>query len=287
VFWKGGRVRELLDRARTYAFDISRSYSRHAGSQLSAAIAYRVLFSLVPFAALLLTIIDAVLPTSRREQFVGWLFGMFPGTDLETSIDNTLATSGASAPLVGLVALGALLWGASGMMASIRIAFRVIWDRESGPTYVRSKIRDFALVGLTGALVVAAFALSVIVRIVVQTGSDLSDAVGWTGGAGAFSSVVEVVSSTLVIFGALLALYRFVPPVTMPLAQLWPSALAAAVVFHVAVYGYAVYATRFASFNTIYGPIGAVLVFLLLVYLLAAIVLLGAESAAGRYRPRR
>jgi hypothetical protein len=90
-------------------------------------------------------------------------------------------------------------------------------------------------------------ALSVIVRIVVQTGSDLSDAVGWTGGAGAFSSVVEVVSSTLVIFGALLALYRFVPPVTMPLAQLWPSALAAAVVFHVAVYGYAVYATVRAS----------------------------------------
>jgi membrane protein len=266
--------------------EILAAFSRHAGSQLSAAIAYRVLFSLVPFAAFLLTIIDAVLSSSRRQQFVEWLFGVFPGTELEQSIDNTLAASGASAPIVGLIALGALLWGASGMMASLRIAFRVIWDRESGPTYVRSKLRDFALVGLAGSLVVAAFGLSVIVRIVVQTGSDLSDALGFTRGATALTTMVEVVSSTFVIFTALLALYRFVPPVTMPVARLWPSALAAAVAFHVAVYGYAVYATRFASFNTIYGPIGAVLAFLVLVYLLAAIVLLGAETAAGRSRSR-
>src|SRR3990172_4553940 len=252
-------MRAIFRRGQAYAQEILTAYGRHAGSQLSAAIAYRVLFSLVPFAALLLTIIDAVLPPTRRQQFVEWLSGKRPGTDLEQSIDNTLAASDASAPIVGLIALGALLWGASVMMASIRIAFRVIWDRESGPTYVRSKLRDFALVSGAGALVIAAFGISVIVRIVVQ-----------------------VIASTLVIFGALLPLYRFVPPVTMTLARLWPSALAAAVSFHIAVYGYAVYATRFASFNTIYGPIGAVLVFLLLVYLLAAIVLLGAESAAAR-----
>jgi membrane protein len=264
--------------------EILTAYGRHAGSQLSAAIAYRVLFSLVPFAAFLLTILDAVLPASRREQFVEWLFGAVPGTDLEESIDKTLAASGASASIVGLIALGVLLWGASGMMSSIRIAFRVIWDRESGPTYVRSKLRDFALVGGAGALVIAAFGISVIVRIVVQTGSDISDELGFTSDASALSTGVEVIASTLVIFGALLALYRFVPPVTMPLARLWPSALAAAVSFHIAVYGYAVYATRFSSFNTIYGPIGAVLVFLLLVYVLAAIVLLGAETAAARSR---
>ena len=88
------------------------------------------------------------------------------------------------------------------------------------------------------------------------------------------------------VFAALLALYRFVPPVTMPLALLWPSALAAAIAFEVTVYGYAVYATRFSNFSSVYGPIGAVLAFLLLVYLLAAIVLLGAETAAPRSRTR-
>jgi membrane protein len=280
-----GRVRELFDRGRRYVSEILTSYSRHAGSQLGAAIAYRVLFSLVPFLALLVTILDVVLPPSRREQFVQWLVGEVPGTGLEDSVERALAGSGASAPVVALVALGTLLWSASGMMASIRIAFRLIWGREAGPAYVRGKLRDFALVGFAGALVVCAFGLSMIVRVVAETGSDVSRAFGLSGSTSVLSAAAEVGASTLLVFAALLALYRFVPPVTMPLRLLWPSALAAAVAFEVCVYGYAVYATRFADFNSVYGPIGAVLAFLLLVYLLAAIVLLGAETAAARRGP--
>jgi membrane protein len=275
-------VRQLIHRVWRYGVGISGSYSRHAGSQLSAAIAYRVLFSLVPFAALVLTIVDVVLPESRREQFVNWLFGFVPGNDFANAVEGTLADSGASAPIIALIAIATLLWAASGMMASIRIAFRVIWDREAGPTYVRSKLRDFALVGFAGVLIVAAFALSVVVRIVVQTGVSLSDWLGWSGAEGFASTAAEVTASTIVVFVALLVLYRVVPPVTMSLRVLWPSAAAAAIAFEVAVYCYAIYAARFASFNTVYGPTGAVLLFLLLVYLLAAIVLLGAETAAAR-----
>jgi membrane protein len=280
-------VRGLFDRARRYVSEILRSYSRHAGSQLSAAIAYRVLFSFVPFVALLVTIVDVVLPPSTREQFIDWLVGQIGGTGLEDSVERALAGSGASAPIVALVALVTLLWGASGMMASIRIAFRLIWDGEAGPTYARSKLRDFALVGFAGALVVSAFGLSVIVRVVVETGSDLSRTLGLSGIPTFLSTSAEIGLSTLVVFAALLALYRFVPPVTEPLRLLWPSAVASAVAFEVCVYGYAVYTTRFAEFNSVYGPIGAVLAFLLLVYLLAAIVLLGAETAAARRRPHR
>jgi membrane protein len=275
-------VRRLIHRVWRYGVDISGSYSRHAGSQLSAAIAYRVLFSLVPFAALVITIVDVVLPDSRREQFVNWLFGFVPGNDLANAVEGTLADSGASAPIIALIAIATLLWAASGMMASIRIAFRVIWDREAGPTYVRSKLRDFALVGFAGVLIVAAFAFSAVVRIVVEAGVSLFDWLGWSDAGGLVPTVAEVALSTTVVFVALLLLYRVVPPATMRLRVLWPSAAAAAIAFEVAVYGYAIYATRFASFNTVYGPIGAVLLFLLLVYLLAAIVLLGAETAAAR-----
>jgi membrane protein len=275
-------VRQLVERLWRYGMGISRSFSRHAGSQLSAAIAYRVLFSLVPFTALLLTIVDVVLPESRREQFVTWLFGFLPGDDLANAVDRTIADSGASAPIVALVALATLLWTASGMMASIRIAFRVIWDRESGAAYVRSKLRDFALVGFAGVLILAAFGLSVVVRIVVASGVSLAERLGWTGDGGFASTAVEVTLSTIVVFVALLALYRVVPPETMRLRLLWPSAAAAAIAFEVVVYGYAIYATRFADFSTVYGPIGAVFLFLLLVYLLGAIVLLGAETAAAR-----
>ena len=127
--------------------------------------------------------------------------------------------------------------------------------------------------------------MPVIVSVIVEAGSDLSRAVGLSGVPTVLTTAADVGLSTLVVFAALLALYRFVPPVTAPLRLLWPSAIAAAVAFELCVHGYAVYTTRFADFNSVYGPIGAVLAFLLLVYLLAAIVLLGAETAAARRLP--
>jgi membrane protein len=277
-------MRALIERLWRYSLGISRSFSRHAGSQLAAAIAYRALFSLVPFAALLLTIVDLVLPESPRRQFVDWLFGFFPGSDIAKAVERTLAGSNTSAPIVALVAVPTLLWTASGLMAAIRTAFRIIWEATSEPTYVRSKLRDFALVGVAGVLVLAAFGLSVVGRIVVESGVSLAGRLGLPADAGFASAAVETAFSTIVVFVALLVMYRVMPPVTTSLHLIWPSAAGAAIVFEIVVFGYAIYATSFAGFNTVYGPLGAVFLFLALVYLLGTIVLLGAETIAARSR---
>ena len=51
---------------------------------------------------------------------------------------------------------------------------------------------------------------------------------------------------------------------------------------------YAFYLVQIASFSTIYGPLGAVLAFLALLYLAAVLVLLGAEFViAGARRDER
>jgi len=255
------------------------AHGRHAGAQFAAAIAYRVLFSLVPFLALVVAILDLVLPASAREEFVDWLFASIPGTGVESSVDRALVDSGATAPVVAVLALGTLLWSASGMTASIRTAFRIIWEADSGQTYIRSKLRDFSFVALAGVLLVGAFLLSVVAQVAVETGADLSDALGWSADAAPLTAVVEVATSALVVFAALLALYRFLPPASTR-HHVWPSALGAAIASEIVVAGFAFYAARMADFNSVYGPLGAVFAFLLLVYLLATVVLLGAESVA-------
>jgi uncharacterized BrkB/YihY/UPF0761 family membrane protein len=115
---------------------VSSGYSRHAGSQLAAGISYRVLFSLVPLLALIVSVIDFLLPSETRKDVVDWLLHRFPGTGLESAVNKSISHPGATAPVVGLIALAGLLWTASGMMASIRVAFRVVWE-VPGPTYVR------------------------------------------------------------------------------------------------------------------------------------------------------
>jgi membrane protein len=263
------------------------AYGRHASSQLAAAISYRVLFSIVPLVTLLLTILDMVLPDDTRSDFVNWLFGVVPGDEVEQSVDRSLRQQhGASAPLVGLVALGFLLWSASGMMSALRTAMRVIWEGETGAPFVGGKLIDFALVLGAGLLLLAAFAASVVLQVLVGVGDDLSRALGWEGEGRLASAGGEFLIGAAAVFVALLALYRLLPPVKVRLADIWPAALLAAVSLQAAMAGFSVYLTRFADWSAVYGPLGAVLAFLVLIYVAATVMLVGAELAAAWPRAR-
>jgi uncharacterized BrkB/YihY/UPF0761 family membrane protein len=87
-------------------------------------------------------------------------------------------------------------------------------------------------------------------------------------------------------FAALVIVYRLGAPTPLPLAATWRSALATAVAIDIALAVYAFYLVRLASFDSIYGPLGAVLAFLALVYVAAALVLFGAEVISGRTTQR-
>ena len=263
---------------------VSSAYARHAGPQLAAGIAYRVLFSLVPLLALVVSVLDVVLPSDARRDVVDWLFHKLPGAALQSAVHKSVAHPGAAAPLAALVAVAGLVWAASGMMASIRIAFRVVWE-VPGPTYVRGKLRDLLLVALAGLLVLVAFGVSVVAQLVAEAGKGISDALGWHHGARIAGTLAQVGAGLLVVFLALLVVYLVVSPVPVRLGLVWPSAALAAVASEVLIKGYALYSAR-TSLKGVYGPFAAVFGFLLLFYLLGSILLLGAELTAARDRPR-
>ena len=60
-----------------------------------------------------------------------------------------------------------------------------------------------------------------------------------------------------------------------------PGAVVAAVGVHMASAGFSIYLTHFGDFDDVYGPLGALLAFLLLVYVAAIVLLLGACVAAA------
>lgn len=260
--------------------EIASRYGRHADSQLAAGIAYRVLFSLVPLVALVVSVLDLLLPSELRKDVVDWLFHRLPGQTLKSAVNQSLAHPGTAGPLVAVVALVGLLWAASGMMASIRTALRVVWE-VPGSTYVRGKLRDLLLVGLAGGLILVALVVSLIAQVIAQAGKGLSDALGLGGAASAAGTVVELAGGLLVAFLALTVLYLVVPPIRTRLSAVWPSAALGALAIVLLTRGFAIFATR-TGLNHIYGPFGVIFTFLLLIYLLATIILLGAELTATR-----
>lgn len=263
------------------ALDAATGYTRHATSQLAAAISYRMLFSLVPLTALIAAAADLVLPDTQRDAVARWLGSVVPGHALDASVEQAMHTTDTTTTVAGLVSLVVLLWAASGLMASIRIAFRLIWENDLRRTFVQSKLLDFALVLGVGIVAVGALGATLLVEVLVEIGRDLSRVIGAGAEGRAIAAVAEVLSSTALTFGVLLVLYRTVPPVAPRWRAVWLPALLAAVVYHLATALYALYLARSGEIAAVYGPLGAVLGFLLVVYVGIQIVLLGAELVAA------
>jgi membrane protein len=257
-------------------------YGRHACSELAAAIAYRILFSLVPFVALMVAVLEAVLGDQARADITEWLLSPFPGTTIQEGVEQELARSGSQLSLAGVIALGTLIWTASGMTRSLRVALTVVWEAESRPDFVHAKLRDIAALGVLAAIVLCVFVASLVAQIAVQAGVAATDALGLAGAEQVIARGAELAVTGAATFGALLIAYRLAAPEHVPLAAAWQSTLAAAVAIDVVLAGYAFYLVHIASFDTIYGPLGAVLAFLALVYLIAALMLFGAELIVVR-----
>ena len=187
------------------------TYTRMAGGQRAAAISYRVLFSLVPFVALLVSVLELVLPETTQQSVVSWLVGVASLPDeVSQSVDAAVKDAGPPASATGAVALAALIWAASGMMASVRSAFRAVWDSEADRPYLRGKLVDFVLVLGAGVLVVSAFGLSLVVQVVTETSSEIAAKLGRGESATAGLGAVVQLGASLT-----LALARFRVPLSV------------------------------------------------------------------------
>jgi membrane protein len=271
-----------LRRLRDAVVSAVRGYSSHALSQQAAAIAFRVLFSLVPLVALFVSIVDLVVPPGRREEVIAWIVDKLSGTgELEDSVRRALTAGETTASVVGLIALVGLIWAASGMMSAIRRAFHVIWEDATPRSYVRGKFVDIVIVLGTGLVAIVAFGLSIAVKSVVEVGSDVAGALGISSAEGLLSVTASATATLVLTFACFLALYRVVPPVVPSWDALWPGAAIGAIGFQVATTVYGSYLATFSDLNVIYGSLGALLGFLLVVWAGSIALLLGAEIVAS------
>jgi membrane protein len=202
------------------------------------------------------------------------------------SAEQDVASSieGIATPLsaIGLISLVALLWGASGMMTSLRVGLETALKVDRGRPAAHAKLVDFALLGIVGLLVLAVIALSAFVGFFTGLIDDAADSIG-IGGYVAFLFQDGI---QLVLVGALaLGLYRFVPARKLRTR----GALAGAILTTTLAWGatkiLGILFADFSRYNLIYGSLAGVMTFLFYVYVIALILLLGAEFAYAWSQP--
>jgi membrane protein len=246
-------------------------------TQMAAALAYYVLFSIIPMVALAVAAFGLVLRVPQiRQSVVDSILRNVP-VQAGLVVDAIRAVSSASEPLTILGAL-TLVWTTMNMFGAIRDSLNVAWGVRKGRPLFRQKLIDLGIVIGLGLLLGA----SVLGTTALHTLRNVSALVlgqrmprleyVWDVFAWAFPAAIT--------FVAFLLLYRYVPNVRHRFSDVWPGALLAALLFEMTKHAFTFYVASFSRFEMLYGALGAVMLFLMWVYLSAMILLLGAEMAA-------
>ncbi len=286
------KVRAPLEGARALAHGIGRALPRAIEDlfhdrcpQYAASISFHVLFSLFPLTIVLVSVFGLVLQDEElRQRVISELVDVLPVSE-EGQANVQSSIEGIASPLsaIGFVSLIALLWGASGMMASIRIGLEAALKVDRGRPAAHAKLVDFVVVGAAGVFVLLVVGLSAFAAFFSRLADRITHEIGVEPN---LSAVLLRDGVQLVAIGVMvLLLYRFVPARKLRTR----GAVAGAVLTAIGTWGaariLAVIFADFSRYNLIYGSLAGVMTFLFFVYVVALILLLGAEFAYAWSQP--
>jgi membrane protein len=249
--------------------------------QHAAGIAYRVLFSIVPLAIVLVSIFGVILGNEAvHDAVVDTIVGALPATAASRN-DVADAITGIATPsgVVGLVTLVLFAWAATGMMASIRAGLEVAIHAPRTRPMVRGKLVDLVLVVGAALLVLATVAATLLDRMAQHELRRLDSATGL--GSTLVGSWLPRAVAVAASVGVVMLLYRFVPSRRLRRAD----ALAGAVTTSTLLLAISLASSRLydsvTRLSVVYGSLTAALVFLYSVYLYASALLFGGQVAAA------
>ncbi len=251
--------------------------------QLAAAISYHVLLAIFPLVILLVSVFGLVVDQqSVQDNVVQGIETYIPLTHHgEVSLRHLLTQLQGSSAALGLFGLAGLAVSASGMMTSVRRALTLAWDAEIRRTFLKGKLFDFLLVGLTGVVLVTSFGLTIVVRLARSGSNGAASALGsFAVLANAAGWLVGFLVPALLAFALFTLFYRFLPACPTRFANVWHGALVGALLFQGLKEAFATYLDHFAHYNAVYGALGTAAAFIFFVYLSAMAFLLGAEVAS-------
>ncbi len=265
-------------------FDTYASWRADRTIRLGAGLAYYGLFSLASVLTLTLGIVRVLGRRSDIDAYLSVRFEeMFGELGVEVSGLFAEKLSGSTGTQLGLIGFGSLLVTGSLFFIALEDALNQIWGMP-----VRVGIRSSVRRRLVAFLVLFGAALSLVVSFVIQTASSLIEALvpGEVIGVSALASFVASVLSWLVLAGAVVLLFRFLPSADVP----WrPAAISGVVVSALLIVGTALigrYLRRFGA-SSLSGAASSLLAILVWIYYEAQILLAGAQlcKVLTRMRP--
>lgn len=278
------QVDAWIERIRSFRVGrtLLRSFSRFSeerGGEVSASLAYYTLFSLFPFFLALIAAGGFFLERDQVFKQVQEMFiSFFPGSRnvIESNLKTVLNLRGT----FGIIGILTLFWSASGMFSSLIYNVNRAWPDTRIRNFLRKRLAGLAIAVALGALVVisifATTTFSVLAKVDLQAiGSQLIEGLPFK------ALMTRLISLTVKVL-AFMALYLWAPNKKVQWRFALIGALVAGAGLEIATSGFTWYLTSgIASYDLVYGSLGAIVVLMFWVYISSLIILYGAHLTAA------
>lgn len=254
-------------------------------AEAAAGIAFFAIFSLFPLLLALIVAGSFVLEIEQVQRRVLDVTAEFlPVAErlIERNIQGILERRGT----VGVVALLSLVWSATGVLTVLARNINLVWPEAEPRSFVEDRLMALGMV--TGLALLLVFSLvsstvfNVLARFRMPIGGGLSvdETPAWT--------TLLTAVPRLLVFLALLGLYRWVPNTQVRWMDAFWGALVATLAGEIVTNGFSWYlSTGLVRFELVYGSLGTVVVLMLWIYIGALTVLFGAHLSAAVARFHR
>ena len=246
-------------------------------SIIAAGVAFYAFLALVPALIAVVAVYGLVAdPADVKDQITSFMSAL--PQDAQRLMSNQLSSitrkAGTGTGIAALIAIAGALWSASSGIAALNTGLTVV-NRE---TETRGALKRRSL-----ALVMTIFAVAgilVMLALVVALPSVL-DSIGISGIGNTALELARWPLLAVVLLVGLAVIFRYGPQRRRPRWR-WvsPGAVVAVVVGLAASIGFSIYVSLLGNYNKTYGALGAIIILLLWLYLMAFVVLFGAALNA-------
>lgn len=239
---------------------------------LSSQLAYSLLFAFFPFLIFLMTIVGY--SDIKTSDIMNNLRNVIP-REAYTLVDKTISEV-VSSKKGGLLSISIILtlWSASAGFNAVIKGLNKSYNEKESRSII--KVQLISLAFTFGMVIIIMF--SVFLLIFGETNSNFL--IKWFGLSKEFKIIwnfMKYILSIVIMISIFSAVYKFAPCKKHSLREVMPGALFASLGWIISSLVFSFYINNFANYSKFYGSIGAVIILMLWLLIIAIVIILGGE----------
>jgi membrane protein len=260
-------------------------FTRDELGDVAAMMTYYAVLALFPMVVFVLTLALLIVPESTIQQGLDMATRAMPAQAAQILAEHVRGLHAAAGGFMAIVGAALALWAASrGTVSLARALNRVFGVEETRPWW---KLNLLA-VGVTLGVAVLMIVALALLTLGPAVGRWIADQLGLGAVFDAVYSVGRWLVAAFLIMVVWSVLYTVLPNRKVRMKLLSTGGVAGVAVWVVASLGFALYVQNFGKYEKTYGALGAVIVFLIWLWISNLALLAGAETndILGRHRGR-